>query len=350
MLRCATRGVVEGAPNIAPKRRHRGYWDQRETKRAFLDGIAKEFNIKDAKDWRRVGTAAIVQRGGAGLLNKYPSFLAALQDIYPEEAFDARDCRSAVPNGYWDCRARRKAFFDGVAARHSVRSPEDWKGITTRTIIAMKGAGLLQKFQGSLKNALADAYPGVDWLECRPHKPAGHWEYKEHRKAFFDSLATKLNVTSTEDWGRVSRSEVEQHGGGGLLATQYDSLFTALADVYPSFSASAFRFMKQVPPSYWDDDARVVDFVKFAEPHLNVSRPDDWYRVGHEHIAALAGGRGLLTRRGRLGMLRTAYPTVEWREGDLTAANKRSTQFVLIHSVSELFKGCLDEDAPKLAM
>lgn len=340
VLSCAALGVAENGAAARRNHRPRGFWDKMDNKRAFLDGVAKEFNVRNAGDWKRVGTGVIVRRGGAGLLNKYPTFLAALQDVYPEEAFNARECRTAVPNGYWDCRARRRAFFDSVAAELNILSPADWKRVTTRKIDAMKGAGLLQKFQGSLKRALEDAYPGVDWMEHRPHKPAGHWQSRDNRKAFFDSLAKKLNIERLEDWGRVTREEVALHGGGALLTTQYPSLFHALADNYPAFSASAFRFMKQLPRDYWDCDQRVLDFVQFAEPLLNVSTPDDWYRVSYHQIAALSGGSGILTRRGRLEMLRVAYPSVDWREEGLMDGKKRSAQYGLVLALSELFTGC----------
>jgi hypothetical protein len=44
-------------------------------------------------------------------------------------------------------------------------------------------------------------------------KPFGHWKYKPNQKEFFDALAVKWNIKSTEDWNKVTREMVLKEGG-----------------------------------------------------------------------------------------------------------------------------------------
>lgn len=145
----------------------RGYWDSMERRRAFFERLAKEKGVRSQDDWARVTTADIVDAGGGGLMGRYGSVQAALEDLYGTERegeeWDARRCRPTVPGSYWDEESNVAAFIHEIKDKLSVKEKEDWYRVSKRQLHAVKAAGLLQKM--TLATALGIAYPNEDWYE-----------------------------------------------------------------------------------------------------------------------------------------------------------------------------------------
>lgn len=58
------------------------------------------------------------------------------------------------------------------------------------------------------------------------------WKLMDNRRNITDEIAKKLNIRDPRDWGRITRLQIHELGGGSLL-TQYDgSPFKLLASVY----------------------------------------------------------------------------------------------------------------------
>lgn len=59
------------------------YWQSKENRRKFLNGIAVKLNIKQSSDWGKVITKQIYELGGAGLLKYYNgSLFNCLQSVF----------------------------------------------------------------------------------------------------------------------------------------------------------------------------------------------------------------------------------------------------------------------------
>jgi hypothetical protein len=59
-------------------------------------------------------------------------------------------------------------------------------------------------------------YPEHQWTQVRSnnHKvPLGYWNDINNQRAFFDKMASLLNVQKEDDWYSVSVKSVIQHGG-----------------------------------------------------------------------------------------------------------------------------------------
>jgi hypothetical protein len=54
------------------------------------------------------------------------------------------------------------------------------------------------------------------------YKPPGYWKNLDNQRAFFDRLATKLNIQKPEDWMNVSHYDVMQERGF-FIKTYYNS-------------------------------------------------------------------------------------------------------------------------------
>lgn len=64
-------------------------------------------------------------------------------------------------------------------------------------------------------------------------QPHGYWNSKQNQRTFFESLATKLNIQRPHQWGRVTKRDLLQAGGGRLL-NRYGSIRKALQSIFPS--------------------------------------------------------------------------------------------------------------------
>jgi hypothetical protein len=89
-------------------------------------------------------------------------------------------------------------------------------------------------------------------------KLRGYWKDKENQKAFFEKLATKLNIKKPEDWNKVT-TELVKKEGGGFVNRYYSSsviqgnIITSLVNLSKSSKISlSFVRMEtiQTPTSY----------------------------------------------------------------------------------------------------
>jgi hypothetical protein len=55
-------------------------------------------------------------------------------------------------------------------------------------------------------------------------KPRGHWKDKQNQKEFFDKLAIKWNIQTSEDWNKVTNDMVLKEGGKFIHKYYNDSL------------------------------------------------------------------------------------------------------------------------------
>lgn len=222
-----------------------GFWASASNRRAFMDDIAKALgiNAEDPSAWRNVHHKDIAGRGGRGLLKRYRgSLFEALVDIYPSfKGLQILDLRRDMPRNYWAQPSARRAFLDHAAATLGVKSRSDWQTVTTRQLQEIRGShSLLRWYNSSLLAALKDVY-GEEWrasggpadeiYACRSRVPRNYWDEEEHVKSFVEKIRIACSVQNKEDWYRVSRQQVKDLGGGGLIQ-KYD-LGELLCIAYP---------------------------------------------------------------------------------------------------------------------
>ncbi len=66
--------------------------------------------------------------------------------------------------------------------------------------------------------------------------PSGYWNSVSNQRSFLDSLGKSLNITSHEEWYKVTIAKVYEHGGASLLTYRYgNSVRKLLTTVYPEY-------------------------------------------------------------------------------------------------------------------
>jgi hypothetical protein len=223
-------------PDYVPedKSKPAGYWKVIENQRAFFDQLAIKLNIQNPDDWCKVTLEKAVKEGGRFITRYYNSsmrlgsdilviFLTiceALQTVYPELA--TANWR-AKPHGYWRDKENQRAFFDRLAVKWNIQKPEDWNKMSTKMVMS-EGGNFISYYNHSVSKgiytlntlshvlALQAVYPEFTPAEWKS-KPRGYWKDKENQKAFFEQLASKLNIQKPEDWHLVTKQTIKDEGG-----------------------------------------------------------------------------------------------------------------------------------------
>jgi hypothetical protein len=79
--------------------------------------------------------------------------------------------------------------------------------------------------------ALQSVYPEHSkiWKE---YKGKGYWKDLQNQRAFFDSLAVKLNIQKPEDWYNIQGSSLWKEKGGHFIKNHYNSSLIAGKTIY----------------------------------------------------------------------------------------------------------------------
>lgn len=227
-------GPMDADMSIWRPRMPRGYWEEAENRRNFMERVAREEGVSEAADWRKVTYKTVARYGGQALLKRYgDSLAAALEDIFPEESITAVKVRERLPKSHWADKRHQREFLEGLARKLNVTTKEGWRNVTTAAVERFGGVGLLARHGRSLLSALEAVYPEESWpvTSVRSVVPSTHWESEENVREFMRSAERELRIASDDDWYRVSVAQLSALSGAGLLKRM--SLLEALRIAFP---------------------------------------------------------------------------------------------------------------------
>jgi hypothetical protein len=77
-------------------------------------------------------------------------------------------------------------------------------------------------YDGSLSKALKTVFPDVTWTGSQFRRQSvplavGYWNYPHNQKKFMMEAQEKLNLSSHEDWYRITTKQLVDLGGRPLL-------------------------------------------------------------------------------------------------------------------------------------
>jgi hypothetical protein len=162
--------------------------------------------------------------------------MKALKKTYPKHEWEAWQF-AKVEDGYWDDIENQREFLTSLQKTLSIYDMPQWYRVTSAEIKAHGGAGLLKRYQGSMRDMLVTVFYRHAWQEWRFHvkdsdSKYGGSEMQERQRSlrgFLDSIAVKLSLRVFDDWYRVSVKEVwptaTLYSHFGLIAMQYVGSF-----------------------------------------------------------------------------------------------------------------------------
>jgi hypothetical protein len=154
----------------------------------------------------------------------------------------------------------------------------------------MVAGGFLNTFQGSLQKALSSVYPEHKWIPWKfPGVSKRFWSNPVNQKAFLDWFMQQRNISSPEDWYKITRSDVHSAGGASLISTKFgDSLLKLAKALYPNHEWLEWKFDK-APRSFWASKANRRKFLEWVKVELNIESQRAWYSVSPHQLVELGG-------------------------------------------------------------
>lgn len=231
----------------------------------------------------------------------------ALESTYPHRWNPWKFYVSSV---FWKNDQNVRRYFDWLASEENfdLDNDEEWFKIDEKKILVDRGSNVLDRFGGSLGEALECAYPGKSfppWL-FSTGVSSSYWKTKENRLRYMEFLRGKLNIVSNEQWYGVLNNDILYYGGKSFLDCYDRSLYSALMDLYPEISWNPLQFRSSLKNK--KTHRGLLDVIG---TQLKISKPEDWYDVDP---AALKNEQLIKKYQGSLcKTLQSIMPEIEWQ-------------------------------------
>ena len=141
-----------------------------------------------------------------------------------------------------------------------------------------------------------------------------YWKDKENQKEFMDRLYKHLNLTSLDDWQRVSVKTFTEKGGKTLLSRYYNYSFRKLLkSIYPNYHWYFYNEKKK-ESGYWSSLHTQRDFIISLVEKFNLKSIEEMEFVRIQKIKEEGGGSLLTMYQSNLKyLLFSLFPEVNWK-------------------------------------
>lgn len=143
------------------------WWSNPSSRNHCLVWIESVLGIKEPSDWYSVSQDSVlrVPHARALVFNQYGgSLIDMLKDLrHSHQWLEWRFIQ--VPVGFWDSIENQQRFLDFAARDLSVLTPQDWTKVTSKQLIACGGAGILKRYENSMRRLLNAHHPEIDLSE-----------------------------------------------------------------------------------------------------------------------------------------------------------------------------------------
>ena len=86
---------------------------------------------------------------------------------------------------------------------------------------------IFSKYYTSIANFMI-VYPEKEWDVFKlPSKPSNFWNDTSNHKVFLDYFAQENNISSIDDWYKITIGDIKRAGGSSILK-KYTSLYECL--------------------------------------------------------------------------------------------------------------------------
>jgi phage anti-repressor protein len=227
-----------------------------------------------------------------------------------------------LPKGYWNIDQNRKIFLSGLGEKLGFKNLEDWYTITKKNIREEGGKGLLKCYDDSIYKMLKSVYCDHKWNSSQfNRKFLGNWNVEVHRREFLDQLGLQLGFKELEDWYNITKKEITESGGSGLLSKYGNSVFKLIRGVYSEYPWKEFRF-NRFPLGFWDTRENRTTWVKQLMEELKIKNLDDWYHVS---VLQLRPWQTVFEKYPLKSLLQEAFPNHPWSSAMLQFQEKGSS-------------------------
>ena len=208
----------------------KGLWNDHSNCKRFFDWLGNKLGLKEPIEWYGVSLEVIKSYGGSGLLKKYGSLSQALKSVYPQHHWLTWKFHISKDN--WNNKDIQRDFFDWLAKELGVNNLEDWYNVSIFTIRSYGGDEVMNIYHGSQVDVLKNIYPDHNWKPWKfLHSPKGFFNSRDNLYDFVDWLRNQLQLSTLEDWYRVSLRQIDKHSHSTIFRLRGFS--SILPEVYP---------------------------------------------------------------------------------------------------------------------
>eukprot|EP01114_Cavostelium_apophysatum_P005321 TRINITY_DN1615_c1_g1_i1.p2 TRINITY_DN1615_c1_g1~~TRINITY_DN1615_c1_g1_i1.p2 ORF type:complete len:559 (-),score=129.89 TRINITY_DN1615_c1_g1_i1:334-2010(-) len=306
-------------------------WNDVEERRRFLDGIGKKLDVKTSDDWYTVRRKEFLAAGGfpsLTLLQYYNNSLSkVLVQSYPEVTWiPGRFNR--LPSEEIERIEIQQEILRGIEERLSIKYYEDWYQIGSEDFVKMAGriggistiTKMLSFHNGSMIEMLMNLKPDCDWMPWKFERLPHHfWKDAKMQRRFMDRLAIHLGVRESEQWYEVTKQDIIDFDGRGLLR-EYPEMKNLLMSIYKEhpWNPKEFRSPRrdsehQKHGHYRNPENRKKFFDELART-LGIRQWQDWYKISRTKVLEHKGTAVLkyYPKHSLINALVAIYPERNW--------------------------------------
>ena len=128
-----------------------GFWAIENNRIQFLDELKLIYNLQTIEDWDSITTKHIQLHGGGALLHSF-----SIYDIKcmacPEGKSIFRQHSHFKPPNYWNDESNRNRFIEKLKLKYNLKTPQDWKRVSSHQIKRLGGDWLFYNNMKFLKS------------------------------------------------------------------------------------------------------------------------------------------------------------------------------------------------------
>ena len=242
----------------------RGTWKKFENHKIYAEWLGKKLGYTNMDDWYKITMKDFHNNYGHTMMANYYncSPINFILKVYPDYKWLMWKFNSVL-KGYWKNKDNHKIYGDWLFQEQGYTNMEDWYKITKDKISDNYGGGLFTDYyQNSLIKFLKEIYPEYEWLEWKHiSTPNGYWKDIKNVKKYANWLFQKKDYTKMEDWYKLSRQDIVDNHGAGLLHNYNSSHIYFLKDIYKEYEWFEWKF-NFVSTGYWD---KIENHTKYVE-------------------------------------------------------------------------------------
>jgi len=144
--------------------------------------------------------------------------------------------------------------------------------------------------------------------------PRGFWASEENRRTFFDWVAKDRGFDNLDDWYSITYREVRSYGHELIQSYYSGSLYRALSEIYSEHDWKFWMF-RQTSRGLWDDQERVLEYLRWLGNELGFQTYEDWYRVTVSNFRENYGATLVLNKYGghMHRVVTENFPEYDWK-------------------------------------
>jgi len=291
-----------------------------ESIRQFLDGLGKNLGFQKLEDFYHLRRQDFPP-DSISLVSSHGSIPHLLQNAYPEHSWNAWQFLGKTMWEYWDNKENEKDYVEWLGKQLNFRDMKDWYRITRKDIMDKGGDSLLLKYDSSPPKLLITIYPNHEWKMWKfGMVPIGYWETWKNQRDFVDWLGKQLGFERFEEWYRITKRDIEDHGGSTLLHKYGGSPSKLVRFVIPEHNWKVWRF-ETVARGTWThlEISERIDLIHWLSTELKISSIEDWYRISWLQIREKIS-LDIIKRYSLVQLLKEGFPDYNW---DMARLNKK---------------------------